>query len=391
MKLQTTQTFGAKIDLVVGLTELRRPLRMRIGRVGKIAGLGALLTMGMCTLSGCGGQSGGPSGEPSCAGNGGSGVCTEPSPQPEAPMPCEGVCLPWLVGRLRLTGFVALEDLSVDPVRQRVYAKGQRIDVSNPRAMKVTPLPKPGHAGVNPATGRYITTDTEGHDLFVFNADDTLYDSQRLPGALTSIAADPVTGLHYLTTKNENQLVVYDEGSRVLSASRPLDVSPGGAVFDPGSDQVFVNWYTPPGATSNYEYHSLIVDKNYDTGASVSGYVLATEQAQRLVYVEGSPDSRLEIRTSESWDLAEIQLDTDAYWAAPDPVLNRLYVRQLYGIAVFDQSSGDLLGSLPLSDKSDVMEAAFAPGDNRIYVEVLVNVEDAVSPYRVDLLVFATQ
>ena len=53
-----------------------------------------------------------------------------------------------------------------------------------------------------------ITTDTEGHDLFVFNADDTLYDSQRLPGALTSIAADPVTGLHYLTTKNENQLVV---------------------------------------------------------------------------------------------------------------------------------------------------------------------------------------
>ena len=378
---------------MAGSCEPHRPLCMSLVPSRKIARFAALVAVAMCTLSGCDWQSGGSGEELSYASNGGSGVTTEPSPQPEAPVPCEGVCLPWLVGRLRFNDYFGLEHLSVDPVRQRVYAKGRRVDASNPRDMKVTPLPKPGRAAVNPVTGRYVTTDSEGHDLFVFNADDTLYDSLTLPGALTSIAAEPATGLLYLTTQNENQLVVYDEGSRVLRASRPLDVTPGEAVFDPGSNQVFVNWYRPPSPNGlgSYEYHSLIVDRNYEPGASVSGYVLATHPTQDLVYVEGSPDSRLEIRTSGTWDLAGIQLNTDAYWAALDPVLNRLYVRQLYGVAVFDQSSGVLLGSLPLGDPDVLMEVAFVPGDNRIYVEELVTVEDPQSPDRFDLLVFATQ
>ena len=70
---------------------------------------------------------------------------------------------------------------------------------SDSRAMKATPLPKTGAIVVDPSTGRYATTQFPGtgddtHTLFIFNPDDTLYDSQPLPGLTFALDVDAATG-----------------------------------------------------------------------------------------------------------------------------------------------------------------------------------------------------
>ena len=136
--------------------------------------------------------------------------------------------------------------------------------------------------------------------------------------------------------------------------------------FDPSSGNVFVNLAV--GATLDYQW--LILDRNHDIGPASQGHVLGVDRAHSLVYAAvGNYDNDLEIRDSATWTLASTQIDTVAYQVAHDPVGNRLYVvRSLSEVAVFDQTSGGYLASLPLSDGFLISSIALAPGDDRIYV-----------------------
>jgi hypothetical protein len=300
---------------------------------------------------------------------------------------CEGMC----IGKLLLPT-PAFIDMSIDRDRQRLYGSGVRIDVSNPRAMKATPLPKRGPIVVDPSTGRYATSEFPGtgdntRTLFIFNSDDTLYDSQPLPGMPLAMDVDAANGLFFVTTQQVDQIVVYREASREVLASRSVSALSAWPIFDPTTGNVFLNLAVGPQAI----YQWQVLDRKYDLGPPSDGHILFVDGVRKLVYLGvGDHFPRLEIRESMTWALATTQVDTDAYWVAPDPALNRLYVRRLYDLAVFDQTSGDYLASLPMSDGFTLANMAFAPGDDRIYV---AGFEPIATPYSAEpiLLVFATR
>ena len=301
-------------------------------------------------------------------------------------MPCTDGCLPRLVGKAKLDFDYWIEHLSVDPDRHRLYANGFRVDLSNPLDAKVTVLPNKSYSTVEPRTGRYATTTADGRTLKVFDPDDRLYDSQPMPGVVCGITSDPATGFFYVATETENQLVVYDSAAKRLHASRPLDFPPSEAIFEAASRRVYVISHS---YDNNGTDQSLILDESYDDRGSVDGDVLAADAGHTYVATNfSSPPNLLEVRSSETWDLTKVQFDTQAFWVAPDPVLGRLYVRRADDIAVFDQSSGAYLSSLPMDDNFAIENVAFVPGDNRIYVEVF-NYTGATP--ELDLLTFATQ
>ena len=114
------------------------------------------------------------------------------------------------IGKLVLGPDAFFFDMSLDRNRKRLYGNGLRLDVSNPQAMKATALPKLGPIVVDPTSGRYATTEAPGYGenirtLFIFNPDDTLYDSQPLPGLPFAMDVDPANGLFFVTTRQDDQ------------------------------------------------------------------------------------------------------------------------------------------------------------------------------------------
>jgi len=322
-------------------------------RIGMESAMGRRLGLAITTLgiaASCGGA-------PEGAGpHGGVDAGSDPG------APCQGMC----IGKLVLGPDAFFFDMSLDRNRKRLYGNGLRLDVSNPRAMKATALPKLGPIVVDPTTGRYATTEAPGYGenirtLFIFNPDDTLYDSKPLPGLPFAMDVDPANGLFFVTTRQDDQIVVYREDSRAVLASRPVGALAMNPVFDPASGEVFVNLAVGAGA----EYQWLILERNHETGPASNGHILAADGARRLVYVavdsaDGSTRSRLEVRESATGALASTQIDTPAYWLAPDPALNRLLVqRSMYEIAFFDQTTGAYLASLPLSSEFLISRIAF--------------------------------
>jgi hypothetical protein len=264
----------------------------------------------------------------------------------------------------------SLDELSVDRDRSRAYSGGVRFDVSELKHISATGLPKGGRTIVDPNTGRYATLVLEEQKIYVFDSDDTPYDSQALPGTgFGGIDVDPATGLFYLTTQGTAaQLVVYSEGLRQVVGTRPLDFAPGAPVVDPSSGDVYIHYLgDAPDADM-----SLRLDRDLIEHGSFNGRVLSVDAAQRRIFVAQGDGSRLEVRASETWALADKQFDTDAYWVAPDPLHDRLYVRQLKDIVVFDQASGAPQMSFGFDFPSQLITSvAFAPGDDRIYAFVV--------------------
>jgi hypothetical protein len=289
----------------------------------------------------------------------------------------------------------------VDRNRKLIYVTGARIDVSNPRALKWSALPQGGAVAVDPNNGRYATSDpNDGHTLFVYNPDDTLYDAQAMPGQIQRLEVDPATARFFAGTLNENRLVVYRQSSRAVVASVALDdgdATPRYAwpAFDPSSGNLFVNRSFDP-AEDVVVWRPLVLDRSYATSAPFEGFVLAADAARGLVYVRiddpsHQQPSRLEARDSATFALAGSQIDTEAYWAAPDPLLDRLYVQRLHDVAVFDRATGALLTTLPLGDGFVVDGVAFAPGDDRLYVGGFEMADLVGPPIPCRVLVFATR
>ena len=182
--------------------------------------------------------------------------CDAGPARPEDPPPdpaCTGTCPPLLVGRLLPpAGHPSFYwmSLSVEPSRRRLYAYGARFDVSNPGAVRIAGLPKAGPTAVDPNTGRYVTTDEGSKTFFVYNANDTLYDQQAITGTIFAIDVDATRGLFFISTRADDQLVVYGEGARQILARDPLDRPPLAPVFDSSTDKTYVNQFLPSAPVS---------------------------------------------------------------------------------------------------------------------------------------------
>ena len=307
--------------------------------------------------------------------------------------PCDGFCL---LGSIRLEGIGP--DPVVDDVRDALYMQNYRLDASRLDALKWEEIPASNVVAVNPATGRYASAKAAGgaSTLLVYNRDDTLYDTQVMPGNVWGASVDPLTGHFFVTTRDENDLVVYDEASRSLIATQSLDeASAQGApftpVFDASTGNVFVSRYVLSGQVAS-SYRTLIFDSSYERIGAIEGIVLAADGAQNL-YVSADNEygrARLEIRDSRDLALSATQLDTDAYWVSPDLVSQRLHVRQLQRVVTLDRTTGEVLAELPIGKDVLLEGIVSAPGDDRVYARV-DNLSDTGSFLFQSVLVFGTR
>jgi DNA-binding beta-propeller fold protein YncE len=292
--------------------------------------------------------------------------------------------------------------LAPDPARKRLYMQGGRLDLSNLQAPTLSLLPAQGPIGVNTITGSYATTRTETADratLYLYAADDTLSDTRAMPGPIWSIDVDSLTSRYFVTTRDAvNQLVVYNEGSRSVVFGAGLDEDgilglPMSTVIDPISRNVFVNRSFQLYLTA-WEHRPLVIDRSYGMSTPFAGRVLGTDPVRGLMFIYDQPlgaDARMQVRDTTTFALADRQMDV-AYWVGADPVMDRLYVHHHDRISVYDGTTGELLGQLPLGDGFLISNVAFVPGDDRLYVAGDRELPpSADTRFRREILVFATR
>src|SRR5262249_34021141 len=96
-------------------------------------------------------------------------------------------------------------DMAVNPNGSLVFIAGGmnesglvRVNAANPQAMTQTSLSNGGGVAVDAASGRYATTG--GGTLLVYNADDSLHDSQVLNGTGGLLDCEPATGRFFVSS-----------------------------------------------------------------------------------------------------------------------------------------------------------------------------------------------
>ena len=313
---------------------------------------------------------------------------------------CDGFCLLGSIRLVELASDPVVDDArpAVDDARDALYMQNLRLDASRPEALKWEAIPASNVVAVNPRTGRYASAKTgDGEStLLIYNRNDTLYDTQVMPGRVWGASVDPLTGHFFVTTRDENDLVVYDEASRSVIATQSLDeagaqVAPFAPVFDASTGNVFVSRYFLSGQVASV-YRALIFDSSYERIGAIEGNVLAADGAHDL-YVSADHEygpARLEIRDSRDLSLSAAQLDTDAYWVSPDLVSQRLHVQQLERVVTLDRTTGEVVAELPIGADTLLDGIVSAPGDDRVYARVF-NFSETRSYFFQSVLVFGTR
>lgn len=276
--------------------------------------------------------------------------------------------LPWLVGSFTYSG-AGGTDLAVDPARSRVYVSGGmgqsglvRIDVSDVASMTQAALPYGGGIAADASTGRYATTNGFGGVLFVFDPDDTPYDSKAITGCGGELAADAVTNRFFVSSQCTDHLAIYGEGAKALL----YDVADGAGstgssvVFDPKTLSVYQN-LTPNSSWSGPG--PLVVSASYAPSMPFPGSVVAADGVLGRLYVATNGGTTLVL---DSGTYATRYTFGTAYWrAATDTALARVYVPSGNAILAFDENSFAQVATIALP--AAVQNLAMAPGDARLY------------------------
>jgi DNA-binding beta-propeller fold protein YncE len=311
---------------------------------------------------------------------------------------CQGECPPVLLGRVVLAGaeLIALnrgERMALNPYRGLAFIEGVRVDVANPRAMTVAALPRSGPLSVDRVSGRYATADESGRTLYVYNADDTLYDAQALAGAVWSLDVDPATGRFFVVTRDENQILVYSEGTRSILISRALGntddgVFPMRPVFDGSTGKLFVNRLFQVEQANRYR--PLVLDGSYATSTPLTGTVLAADVEGGRIFVnpEG-PEATLEMRDSANYELLG-SAGVNAGDVGIDPQQSRIYAKVRLGIEVRDAATGAPITRVPLPEGFWAMSVTVSPLEGRVYVAGYEGLDETPPAAKAILFVFAT-
>jgi fibronectin type 3 domain-containing protein len=289
------------------------------------------------------------------------GESAESSPAAAATM------LPAILGTFGYGG-AGGADLAVDASSKRVYVSGSiaqsgliRIDASNPASMSQVSLPYGGGIAADSATGRYATTNGYGGTLFVYNANDSLYDVEGLSGCPGTMDSDPSTGRIFVSSQCSDRLAVYMQGSMGVVANLTSNGTGSSVVFDPSTGNVLQN------LTPNFlvgQVAPLVVSPAYSTSIPFNGFVRAADGALARLYVAGN-DGGFRVLDSRTYATLRTFPTTSFSSVAADTAGGVFYASTGATIRVYDASTYALLTTLTLS--GTVQNMKMVPGDDRLY------------------------
>jgi predicted phage tail protein len=275
--------------------------------------------------------------------------------------------LPVLLGSFTYSGAGNL-DMAVDSGRKRVYVSGSiaqsgliRIDASNPAAMSQVPLSNGSGIAADSATGRYATTNGYGGTLYVYNSNDTLYDTETLSGCPGTMDSDAVTGRFFVSSQCSDHLAVYSQGSASLVANVASNGTGSNVVFDPWTGNVLQN--LTPNYAKGYVTAPLVVSPTYSTSTPITGYVRAAGGGR--VYVSTDAGDFLVLNGS-SWATLHTFPATSVSAVAADTSLGLFYAATGSSIQVYDATTYALVTTLTLPT-TGIQNMKMVPGDDRLY------------------------
>ena len=238
-----------------------------------------------------------------------------------------------------------------------------RVNASNPTAMTSQSLAYGGGVAVDVVTGRYATTNGYGDTLFVYNPDDTLYDSQPITGIGGALAAG--NGTFGISTQGNDTFQIYNEASKTVTSlyhdpvgsNVAYNKATGRYYWDRGQNGVVsadVFQESPPtylGQLSNIAVTSVndITNQVYGISNPGTGDVLngSTEAVEQTFSLGGHGD------------------------IVADNKLDRIYIMggSSGEILAYDGTGTTQLGAFTLPDGYIANEGVMADGDSRLYVD----------------------
>jgi hypothetical protein len=278
-----------------------------------------------------------------------------------------------LVGSVAYSG-VTGGDMAVNTSTQQVYISsgmGQqgliRINASNPASMSQTTLATlwGGGVAVDSVTGRYATTNG-GANLYIFNSDDTLYDTQTLTGCGGDLDSDPTTGRFFISTQCSDHIAVYSESSKTLLANIANNGVGSVVIFDPGSGNIFEN--LTPNFGNGSVTAPLVVSPSYGTSLPFTGFVRTTDGVLKHVYVSDNSGNLIVYdSTNLTTPLHTFTAFGNAFIAA-DTGLGQFYaVTGGNTLTTYDASTYAQIGT-SITLPGNIINMYMAPGDNRLYL-----------------------
>jgi len=260
-------------------------------------------------------------------------------------------------------------DLAVNSASKQVYISGGmgqqgliRVNASNPSSMSQSTLSYGGGVAADSQTGRYATTDAYSGHLYIYNSDDSLYDSQTISGCGGSLTGDPATGRFFVSSQCSDHIAVYSEGSKLLVANIAAGGTGSVPVFDPGTGNLFEN------LTPNYNKGSvvapLVVSSSYATSLPITGFVIAADGALGRLYVSANNGDFLALNSS-TYSTLHTFSSTSFSSVVADTSLGLFYVASGSTIKVYDANSYAQVNTLTLSGAIQNMK--MVPGDSRLY------------------------
>ena len=260
-------------------------------------------------------------------------------------------------------------DLAVNSASKQVYISGGmgqqgliRVNASNPSSMSQSTLSYGGGVAADSQTGRYATTDAYSGHLYIYNSDDSLYDSQTISGCGGSLTGDPATGRFFVSSQCSDHIAVYSEGSKLLVANIAAGGTGSVPVFDPGTGNLFEN------LTPNYNKGSvvapLVVSSSYATSLPITGFVMAADGALGRLYVSANNGDFLALNSS-TYSTLHTFSSTSFSSVVADTSLGLFYVASGSTIKVYDANSYAQVNTLTLSGAIQNMK--MVPGDSRLY------------------------
>ncbi|HPM82413.1 MAG TPA: GEVED domain-containing protein, partial [Candidatus Anammoximicrobium sp.] len=257
-----------------------------------------------------------------------------------------------------------LGDMDVNPNGDLVYiASGMggsglvRVNASSPASMTSTTLSYGGGVAVDPVTGRYATTSGYGGWLYVYNANDTLYDSEDITGCGGALAAG--NGTFGISTQCTDTFHIYNESTMSLWTG-PYHPVGSWVTYNGATDKYY--WRTDPSTT-------YVFDESGPAAAgSIAGYFVA----------EANPvTNRLYALNTSTWTLNVLNGTTHAVTAtipgaagdvAVDTALDRIYFIQGGAIQVYNGAGTTSLGTISLPVGYTPYQLDMAVADDRLYV-----------------------
>jgi hypothetical protein len=263
----------------------------------------------------------------------------------------------------------SLGQVAVNPNGDLVYLSNSmggtgliRINASNPAAMTSQSLPNGGGIAVDVVSGRYATTNgVWGSTLFVYNPDDSLYDSQSLTGIGGELAAG--NGTFGVSTQGNDSFEIYTEASKTITWLRH-DVVGSSVTCNKATGRYYWNVGT------NGVYPDVFQESPPAYLHTLSGVaVVSANGVTNRLYGCSNTGSFYELNGSTETIEHTFPITIGTY-VATDTALDCEFVTASGSseIVAYDGTGSTQLGAFTLPDGYSPVFGAVADGDDRLYV-----------------------